>query len=61
MQIIDQKEVEGRLVQLDKGNLLLLSDDPSFITNVKLLCFLRERRRIIDLTNIIEKREIMLT
>lgn len=34
---------------------------PDFENEVKLLCYLRERRRIVDLANILEKREIIRT
>ena len=62
MQILEQKENgEARLIQTEQGTPTNRSGSPNFESEVKLLCYLRERRRIIDLANILERRESIQT
>ena len=57
MQLMIAKEKEARLIVSEQGNLMLNVNSQN---NVKLICYLRERRRIIDLVNVLEKKAILI-
>ena len=57
MKLINDEEEKAKLEVSEKGNLIVNVNRQS---EIKLICYLRERRRIIDLVNVLEKREILL-
>ena len=60
MRMLEEKTTEARLYMTEEqGNLLYKINDPNFQNDVKLLCYLRERARIIALADILEKREAL--